>query len=105
MSGVACCSPCLPICIHSPSTPHTIVTMFNIKVFLARLYDLVYTLHRKKEPLSTIKRLPFSKSDCNVTRRADCPVLPSTPHVKLLFMNRLFVNDIHHLLGLPVPSA
>ena len=24
---------------------------------------------------------------------------------KLLFMNRLFWNDIHHLLGLPVPSA
>lgn len=24
---------------------------------------------------------------------------------KLLFMNRLFWKDIHHLLGLPVPSA
>ena len=24
---------------------------------------------------------------------------------RLLFINRLFWNDIHHLLGLPVPSA
>ena len=26
-------------------------------------------------------------------------------HARLLFMNLLFWNDIHHLLGLPVPSA
>ena len=31
--------------------------------------------------------------------------VPYVVYDKLLFMNRLFWNDIHHLLGFPVPSA